>query len=63
MVHAHDDDPEQTGDVGLPRVSMPGIPIEASFTMDGVSYLTDSNDIYRTMDANFAATKWFSRGW
>ena len=49
--------------LGLSGMSIPFTPIEPSFTVDGMSYLVDDNDIQRTLDESFSSTKWSSRGW
>lgn len=59
----NESDLEPTKDAGLARMSRPGTPIKASFTVDGVSYLTGDDDIWKAQNANLSATKWFSRGW
>jgi hypothetical protein len=54
---------DQNSTVGLPGVSTPFTPIEPSFTVDGVSYLVDDNDVYRRINENLSTSRWFSRGW
>jgi hypothetical protein len=54
---------DPTENLGLASVSTPIPPAEASFTIDGVSWLTGHDDLYHTLNSNFAAAKWFSRAW
>ncbi|CAN9177140.1 unnamed protein product [Alternaria alternata] len=54
---------DQNLTLGLSGVSTPFTPIEPSFTVDGVSYLVDDNDVYKRMDENFSTSRWSSRGW
>lgn len=49
--------------LGLPGLSTPFTQIEPSFVIDGMSYLVDNNDVYRTMNESFSTSRWSSRGW